>query len=87
MRAKFQIYLDKKNISTISAGKNYYPVSKMITSEAGILHQWHRDVYFILGDQKNDNWFVKVYVNPLVSFIWIGVIIMMYSGFVGVTRR
>jgi len=55
LRAKFQIYLDKKNISTISAGKNYYPVSKMITSEAGILHQWHRDVYFILGDQKNDN--------------------------------
>jgi len=87
LRAKFQIYLDKKNISTISAGKNYYPVSKMITSEAGILHQWHRDVYFILGDQKNDNWFVKVYVNPLVSFIWIGVIIMMYSGFIGVTRR
>ena len=87
LRAKFQINLDKNNISTIRAGKNYYPVSKMITSEAGIFHQWHRDVYFILGDQKNDNWFIKVYVNPLVSFIWIGVIIMMYSGFVGVTRR
>ena len=30
LRAKFQITLDKNNISTIRAGKNYYPVSKMI---------------------------------------------------------
>ena len=59
----------------------------MITSEAGILHQWYRDVYFILGDQKNDQWFVKVLINPFVSFIWLGVLIMIYSGLIAVTRR
>ena len=54
MRANFIIEREKNLIGTIKAGKNYYPVSKMITSEAGIFHEWFRDIYFILGDQKNN---------------------------------
>ena len=87
LRANFLIKKDEKVIANIKAGKNYYPVSKMITSEAGILHEWFRDIYFILGDQKNNNWFVKVYINPFVSFIWLGVIIMVFSGIIGVTKK
>ena len=74
-------------IGNVKAGKNYYPVSKMITTEAGIFHEWFRDVYFILGEQKDNEWLVKVHVNPFVSFIWLGVIIMVYSGLIGVSRR
>ena len=87
LRANFLIKKNDKSIANIKAGKNYYPTTKMITSEAGILHQWFRDVYFIVGDQQNNKWFVKVYINPFVSFIWIGVFIMIYSGFVGVTKK
>ncbi len=87
LRGKFLFDIEKNQSKEIEAGKNYYPVSKMITSEAGILHQWNKDIYFILGDQKNNEWFVKVLINPFVSFIWIGVIIMMYSGLIAVSRR
>ena len=86
LRANFLIQ-EKNSFKNVKSGKNYYPVSKMITSEAGILHQWHRDIYFILGDQKDEKWFVKVYVNPFVSLIWLGIIVMIYSGFIGVVRR
>ncbi len=87
LRGKFLFDTGKNQSKEIEAGKNYYPVSKMITSEAGILHQWDKDIYFILGDQKNNEWFVKVLINPFVSFIWLGVIIMMYSGLIAVSRR
>ena len=87
LRGKFLFDIEKNQSKEIEAGKNYYPVSKMITSEAGILHQWNKDIYFILGDQKNNEWFVKVLINPFVSFIWLGVIVMMYSGLIAVTRR
>ena len=87
LRGKFLFDIEKNQSKEIEAGKNYYPVSKMITSEAGILHQWNKDIYFILGDQKNNEWFVKVLINPFVSFIWLGVIIMMYSGLIAVSRR
>ena len=87
LRINFVITDKDRVLSTIKAGKNYYPTSKIITTEAGILHQWFRDVYFIVGEQKNNEWFVKVYVNPFVSFIWLGVIILIYSGFIGATKR
>ncbi len=87
LRGKFLFDTEKNQSKEIEAGKNYYPVSKMITSEAGILHQWNKDIYFILGEQKNNEWFVKVLINPFVSFIWLGVIIMMYSGLIAISRR
>ena len=87
LRANFVIKKNGNLIGEVKAGKNYYPVSKIITSEAGILHEWFRDVYFILGDQKNNEFFIKVFVNPFVSFIWLGVVIMVYSGLVGIKRR
>ena len=59
----------------------------MITTEAGILHEWNRDIYFIVGDKTNNDWLIKVYVNPFVSFIWLGVIIMICSGLIGVSRK
>ncbi len=86
LRAVFLINKND-NFKNIKAGKNYYPVSKMITSEAGIMHEWYRDIYFILGDQKDNEWYVKVFINPLVSFIWLGVIIIVFSGFIGLNKK
>ncbi len=87
LRANFLIEINKEKVANIRAGKNYYPVSKMITTEAGIFHEWYRDIYFILGEEKNNNWFVKVYINPFVSFIWLGILIMVFSGFIGVSKK
>ena len=41
-----------KLIDYILPGKNYYPVSKTITTEAGIYHDWLNDIYIILGNEK-----------------------------------
>ncbi len=87
LRAIFLVEKNREIVADIKTGKNYYPISKMITSEAGIFHEWFRDIYFILGDQKNNNWFVKIYINPFVSFIWLGILIMVISGFIGISKK
>ena len=74
LRAIFSLKNNDGIISYIDPGKNYYPVSKMITTEAGIYHAWFKDIYITLGSETNNLWFIKVYINPLVSFIWIGVL-------------
>ncbi len=81
--------LEKKDglTSYIEAGKNYYPVSKTITTEAGIFHDWFKDVYITLGSENNDIWFIRVYINPLVSFIWIGVFVMIFSSMIAVIKK
>jgi len=83
----FLLYKKNKFLSTIKSSKRYYYVSKMVTTEAGIYHDWFQDFYLVLGDEKNKKWSVTIYHNPLVSLIWIGVIIMIFSGMVGILKR
>ena len=87
LRAFFEIKKNNLKKGVIEAGKNYYFVSKTITTEAGIFHDWLRDIYIILGNEDNNEWFIKIYNNPLVSFIWLGVLIMIYSGIIGITKK
>ena len=87
LKAIFSLNQNDKFITNIEPGKNFYPVSKMITTEAGIYHDWLKDIYIILGSENNNLWFVKVYINPLVSFIWIGVLIMIFSTIVAVIKK
>ena len=62
-------------------------MSKTITTEAGIYHDWFKDIYILLGGQENEKWSIKIYNNPLVSLIWIGIFIMVISGLLGVTKK
>tara|TARA_B100000029_G_scaffold383086_1_gene378503 strand:+ start:123 stop:1988 length:1866 start_codon:yes stop_codon:yes gene_type:complete len=87
LKAVFSLKNNDKIVSYIEPGKNFYPVSKIITTEAGIYHDWFKDIYIILGSESNNLWFVKVYINPLVSFIWIGVCIMIFSGIIAVIKK
>ncbi len=87
LKASFSLTKKSELIDYIIPAKNFYPVSKMITTEAGIYHDWFQDIYIILGNEKDGIWSIKVYLNPLVSFIWIGVFIMIFSGFIAIFKK
>jgi len=87
LKVLFSLRKKGELIDYILPGKNYYPVSKMITTEAGIYHDWLKDIYIILGNEENNTWNIKIYLNPLVSFIWIGVCIMIFSGFIAIFKK
>ena len=87
LMAIFNIYKNNKDIATIDPSKRYYYVSKIITTEAGIYRHWLQDFYIVLGTGEEDNWDVKIYTNPLVNFIWIGVFLMICSGLLGIRRK
>ena len=85
--AVFSLENNGKIISYIKPGKNYYPVSKMITTEAGIYHDWLKDIYITLGNESENLWFIRVYINPMVSFIWVGVFIMIFSSIIAISKK
>ena len=87
LKALFSLENNERIISYINPGKNYYPVSKIITTEAGIYHDWFKDIYITLGNESNNLWFVRVYINPLVSLIWIGVLIMIFASMIAVIKK
>ena len=83
----FKIFKNEQKVYEIKPSKRYYHVSKMITTEAGIYRHWFQDFYIILGNENNNTWNVKIYHNPLVNFIWLGVILMIISGLIGIKKR
>ncbi|MBI04243.1 MAG: hypothetical protein CMI96_00320 [Pelagibacteraceae bacterium] len=87
LRLNFLIIKNNKIVSKIEAGKNYYPISKTVTTEVGIYHDWFRDIYIVVGNKDDNKWLVKIHNNPLVSLIWLGIIIMIFSGLIGITKK
>ena len=85
--ANFSLFKNNKFLSNINPEKRYYHVSKIITTEAGIYHHPLQDFYLIINEQENDELLIKIYQNPLVSLIWVGVFIMCCSGFLGLSKK
>jgi cytochrome c-type biogenesis protein CcmF len=83
----FKIYKNNKIITKVKPSKRYYNVSKMITTEVGIYRHWFQDFYIILGSENDNKWSVKIYQNPLVNFIWFGVVLMIISGLIGIRKK
>jgi len=83
----FNLYKQGKLLSSIKPGQRYYHVPKTITTEAGIYHNWLQDFYLIINKQKENIWSIKMYQNPLVSFIWIGALFMIISGIIGMIKK
>jgi len=77
-----------KSGRVIKPERRKYTVQKNPTTEAGIDTTAWRDVYIVLTEATKDKWAVRIWVNPLVSFVWSGsVILLMGLAFTLSTRR
>lgn len=63
-------------ITTLYPEKRNYIVSMMPMTEVGIDEGIIRDVYVALGEPIDGGWAVRLYVKPLVRWLWIGALIM-----------
>jgi cytochrome c-type biogenesis protein CcmF len=91
-RATFEVTAHGEPVAVLSPEKRFYLVEQQATSEAGIDIGWLRDLYVVLGDPVEGEaagaaHTVRIYVNPLVMWIWGGVAIMGLAGIVSLTDR
>ena len=62
----------------------------MPTTEAAINARLMRDLYVALGEPIADGsnkWAVRIYVKPLIRWIWLGAIIMALGGLLSMLDR
>ncbi|HLT00546.1 MAG TPA: cytochrome c-type biogenesis CcmF C-terminal domain-containing protein, partial [Geminicoccaceae bacterium] len=90
-RATFEVTRDGAPVATLTPEKRFYPVERQATSEAGIDMGVLRDLYVVLGDPVEGAaagaHTVRIYHNPLVMWIWGGVIMMGFAGALSLTDR
>ena len=82
LEGNFWVYNQKNKIITVLKPENrIYPVTNNTSSEVSIHTNLLRDLYIVLGEgDLNEGWVVRIYYNPLVAWIWIGVLIIVIGG-------
>jgi cytochrome c-type biogenesis protein CcmF len=91
-RATFEVSEDGEAVARLTPEKRFYAVEQQATSEAGIDSGLFRDLYVVLGDPVESaaaggGHTVRIYHNPLVMWIWGGVMIMGLAGVLSLTDR
>ncbi len=56
--------------------KRVYERHAQPTTEAAIHSIWQEDLYLVLGDPVGEGWSIRLYRNPLVSWVWWGSMVM-----------
>jgi len=82
-RAIMQVSKNGEVLGTLEPEKRFYTVSRQGTSEVGIRQRPNEDLYLNFGGMSDDNQraVIQAYVFPLVSWIWIGGLVLIGGTF------
>jgi cytochrome c-type biogenesis protein CcmF len=83
-RAAMQVTKNGEVLGTLEPEKRFYKASRQGTSEVGIRQRPNEDLYLNFGGMSDDNQraVIQAYVFPLVSWIWIGGLVLIGGTFV-----
>ena len=88
IQGNFLVNNKKNKITNLKPEKRLYPVTNIVTTEAAIHTSLARDLYIVLGDgNSSDGWVIRFYINPLVVWIWIGVMFMFVGGLFSIKKN
>jgi cytochrome c-type biogenesis protein CcmF len=78
-RATMQVTKNGTPLGTLEPEKRFYKASKQGTSEVGVRPRLNEDLYLNFGGMSDDNQraVIQAYVLPLVTWIWIGGLVLI----------
>ena len=75
-------------ISYMYPEKRFYPAARQTTTEAAIRSRLSGDDYMVLGDGNSETGYtLRLYHKPLVSFIWLGAVMMALGALTAIITR
>ena len=84
----FDIYVGDNLRGSVAPEKRRYFSGRDVMTEAGIRTNLLKDIYISLGEPINNNeWSVRLYVKPMVRFIWIGGFLIAVGGIIASFNR
>jgi cytochrome c-type biogenesis protein CcmF len=82
-KAKLDVYKQDKFLGTIFPQRHFYKVQEQPTTEVALYSTLREDLYVILAQPNEDRSAIfKMYVNPLVQWVWIGGLVVVLGTFI-----
>ena len=89
-RAEVLVKRQGEIVTTLFPEKRRYPSTAMPMTEAAIDTNLWRDLYVSLGEPLNNpaqEWSMRFYLKPFLSWIWLGVLMMVLGGVLAVSDK
>ncbi|MEO7916107.1 MAG: heme lyase CcmF/NrfE family subunit [Dokdonella sp.] len=88
-QASVVVSRDDRVIETLHPQKRQYGQNSQIQTQAAVRAGVFRDIYVALGEPLGDDgaWALRIYVKPLIRWVWLGGLLMMLGGFVAAMDR
>jgi cytochrome c-type biogenesis protein CcmF len=74
-------------VAVMEADRRAFPVARMTTTEAAIHTNLFRDLYAVLGDEREGAAVLRLHHNPLAPWIWLGALVMAAGGALSLSDR
>ncbi len=85
---EFELRKDGEIVTVLASQQRVYRVQQTPMTEAAIDTRIGRDVFVALGEPLGDNaWSVRIQVKPLIRFLWLGTLLMVFGGLFTITDR
>jgi cytochrome c-type biogenesis protein CcmF len=78
-RAQIEVFQGGKLLTTLYPERRIYKASQQPTTEVAIRHRLNEDIYLVFAGMAEDSGraVIQAYINPLVSWVWIGGFVMV----------
>ncbi len=85
----FTVLRNGEPVARLNPEKRVYNVSGQPTTEAAIHPTFLGDLYAVVGDPQGTGgaFVTRLYFNPLVAWMWVGVTIMVFGGVASLSDR
>ncbi|MDN3568686.1 heme lyase CcmF/NrfE family subunit [Paeniroseomonas aquatica] len=86
-RATVEVRDGTRLVTVLEPERRSFPVARMTTTEAAIHTNWLKDLYLVLGDERDGGAVLRIHNNPLAPWIWLGAAIMALGGGISLSDR
>jgi cytochrome c-type biogenesis protein CcmF len=75
-------------VTVLRPQRRFFPLQQQTTAETAIRSSPIADLYVTLGEPASDGgWTIRAYWKPMVSWIWLGALVMAFGGGVSLSDR
>ena len=86
-RADVSVLVHGAVVFTMTPARRTFPVGRTTTTEAAIRTNGVRDLYLVLGEEREGGAVLRIHHNPLAPWIWLGALVMALGAATSLSDR
>jgi cytochrome c-type biogenesis protein CcmF len=85
--ATLSLSRDHQPIAILAPERHFFPLQNQTVSDVAIRTNGFRDLYAVLGEERDGAAVLRLHYNPLAPWIWLGALIMAGGGALSLSDR